>query len=172
MFSGKVGQFQGHQQLAHPDYTLFDDVDAARLNAEAQQHTPIPIYPATSTVATWQVQKAVATVLAALAPIPDPLPTRCARTRAARCDDGSPAHPHSESFDQIDDARRTLRMHEAFILQTALLQQRETVRAMAATARRRASCSTSSMPACRSRAPPTRTRSARRSPLIWRAPGR
>ena len=74
MFSGKVGQFQGHQQLAHPDYTLFDDVDAARLNAEAQQHTPIPIYPATSTVATWQVQKAVATVLAALAPVSDPLP--------------------------------------------------------------------------------------------------
>ena len=56
IFSGKVGQFKGHQQLAHPDYELFDDEDAARLNAEVQQHTPIPIYPATSTVASWQVQ--------------------------------------------------------------------------------------------------------------------
>ncbi|WP_295816960.1 ATP-dependent DNA helicase RecG [uncultured Microbacterium sp.] len=136
MFSGKVGQFQGHQQLAHPDYTLFDDADAARLNAQAQQHTPIPIYPATSTVATWQVQKAVATVLAALAPVSDPLPD------SLRADEGlldattALRRIHApESFEQIDDARRTLRMHEAFILQTALLQQRQTVRAMAATSR-------------------------------------
>ncbi len=137
MFSGKVGQFQGHQQLAHPDYTLFEDVDAARLNAEAQQHTPIPIYPATSAVATWQVQKAVGTVLARLDGVPDPLPA------ALRADEGlldartAIARIHApESFDEIEAARHTLRMHEAFVLQTALLQQRQAVRAMAATARR------------------------------------
>lgn len=137
MFSGKVGQFQGHQQLAHPDYTLFEDVDAARLNAQAQQHTPIPIYPATSTVATWQVQKAVGAVLDALAPVSDPLPEPL-RAREGLLDASSALRLiHApESFDQIDGARRTLRMHEAFILQTALLQQREAVRSMAATVRR------------------------------------
>ncbi|WP_061781804.1 ATP-dependent DNA helicase RecG [Microbacterium hominis] len=137
MFSGKVGQFQGHQQLAHPDYTLFEDVDTARLNAQAQQHTPIPIYPATSTVATWQVQKAVGVVLQSLAGVADPLPEPLRRREGLLEADAALRRIHApESFEQIDDARRTLRMHEAFVLQTALLQQREAVRGMAATARR------------------------------------
>lgn len=137
MFSGKVGQFQGHQQLAHPDYTLFEDVDTARLNAQAQQHTPIPIYPATSTVATWQVQKAVGVVLQSLAGVADPLPESLRRREGLLEADAALRRIHApESFEQIDDARRTLRMHEAFVLQTALLQQREAVREMAATARR------------------------------------
>ena len=43
---------------------------------------------------------------------------------------------HRPDFeDQIEQARETLRWHEAFILQTALLQQRQFVRALSATAR-------------------------------------
>ncbi len=136
IFSGKVGVFKGHQQLAHPDYQLFEDVDLARLTAEAHQNTPIPIYPATSTVATWQVQRAVTEVLGKLGDVADPLPEEFrlaqglldARTALQRI--------HAPDFiDQVDAARRTLRMHEAFVLQTALLQQRQFVRAMSATAR-------------------------------------
>lgn len=137
IFSGKVGQFQGHQQLAHPDYTLLDDVDDARMKAESRQNEPIPIYPATSTVASWQVQRAVEEVLKELGDVPDPLPEAFrvaqelldARTAIERI--------HApDFFEQIDAARRTLRMHEAFVLQTALLQQRQFVRAMSATSRR------------------------------------
>lgn len=136
IFSGKVGQFKGHQQLAHPDYELFDDEDAARLNAQAQQHTPIPIYPATSTVASWQVQKAVADVLARLGPLADPLPDDLRRAHGLLDADTAVRRLHApDGFDDIDAARRTLRMHEAFVLQTALLQQRLLVRAMSATAR-------------------------------------
>lgn len=136
IFSGKVGQFKGHQQLAHPDYELFDDEDAARLNAQAQQHTPIPIYPATSTVASWQVQKAVADVLARLGPLADPLPDDLRRAHGLLDADTAVRRLHApDRFDDIDAARRTLRMHEAFVLQTALLQQRLLVRAMSATAR-------------------------------------
>lgn len=136
IFSGKVGQFQGHQQLAHPDYTLLDDVVDARMKAESRQNEPIPIYPATSTVASWQVQRAVEEVLKELGEVPDPLPETFriaqdlldARTALQRI------HV-PDFFEQIDAARRTLRMHEAFVLQTALLQQRQFVRAMSATAR-------------------------------------
>ncbi|WP_336631305.1 MULTISPECIES: ATP-dependent DNA helicase RecG [unclassified Microbacterium] len=136
IFSGKVGQFKGHQQLAHPDYTLFDDEDAARLNAEARQNTPIPIYPATSTVASWQVQKAVADVLARLAPLADPLPETLRAAHGLLDADTAVRRLHApEEFEDIDAARQTLRMHEAFVLQTALLQQRLLVRAMSATAR-------------------------------------
>lgn len=136
IFSGKVGQFKGQQQLAHPDYELFDDEDAARLNAEVKQHTPIPIYPATSTVASWQVQKAVADLLPRLDTLPDPLPESLRRERGLLDADTAVRRLHAPvDFDDIDLARATLRMHEAFVLQTALLQQRQFVRAMSATAR-------------------------------------
>ncbi|WP_315549076.1 MULTISPECIES: ATP-dependent DNA helicase RecG [Microbacterium] len=137
IFSGKVGVFKGHQQLTHPDYQLFEDVDLARLTAEANQNTPIPIYPATSTVATWQVQKAVADVLGKLGDVADPLPEEFRLAQGLLDMRTALQRIHAPDFiDQVDAARRTLRMHEAFVLQTALLQQRQFVRAMSATARR------------------------------------
>ncbi|HYP73455.1 MAG TPA: ATP-dependent DNA helicase RecG, partial [Microbacterium sp.] len=136
IFSGKVGQFKGNQQLAHPDYTLFDDEDAARLNAAERQSTPIPIYPATSTLATWQIQRTVGEVLAQLAPLEDPLPDDFRRTHGLLDADTAVRRIHApREFDEIDLARTTLRMHEAFVLQTALLQQRQFVRAMSAVSR-------------------------------------
>ena len=136
IFSGKVGQFKGHQQLAHPDYALFDDEDAARLNATERQSTPIPIYPATSTIASWQVQRAVREVLERLAPVADPLPETFRRAQGLLDADAALRRMHApQEFDEIDLARTTLRMHEAFVLQTALLQQRRFVRAMSATSR-------------------------------------
>ncbi|GAA5198999.1 ATP-dependent DNA helicase RecG [Microbacterium jejuense] len=136
IFAGKVGVYRGAQQLAHPDYELFDDEDAARLKAAENVHLPIPIYPATSTVASWQLQKTVELVLDGLGEIPEPLPPEVrtrhdlleARTALERI------HRPSE-FDEIEQARATLRMQEAFVLQVALLQQRAFVRAMSATRR-------------------------------------
>lgn len=136
IFSGRVGQFKGHQQLAHPDYTLFDDEEVARLTAQVGQNTPIPIYPATSTVASWQVQKAISDVLDALTPVSDPLPADFRREQGLLDADAALRRLHTPAdFDEIDAARTTLRMHEAFVLQTALLQQRQFVRAMSATSR-------------------------------------
>ncbi|WP_345802824.1 ATP-dependent DNA helicase RecG [Microbacterium sp. AZCO] len=136
IFAGKVGEYRGAKQLAHPDYELFDDEDTARLNAQAYANLPIPIYPATSTVASWQFTKIVELVLAGLGEIGDPLPDALraqhglldARTAIERI--------HRPDFeDQIEQARETLRWHEAFVLQAALLQQRQFVRALSATKR-------------------------------------
>ena len=136
VFSGKVGAYNGRKQFAHPAYELFDDQDSARLKAEAEQNEPIPIYPATSALTSWDIRKIIASVLEQLGDVPDPLPDAFraahglldARTAIARI--------HApEFFEQIDPARRTLRMHEAFVLQAALLQQRQFVRAMSATTR-------------------------------------
>lgn len=136
IFSGKVGQFKGHQQLAHPEYALFEDEDAARLNAQVHQNTPIPIYPATSTVASWQVQKAVEEVLGTLGPVPDPLPDAFRASEGLLDADTALRGIHApRDPSEVEPARRTLRMHEAFVLQTALLQQRQFVRALSATAR-------------------------------------
>ncbi|WP_434812090.1 ATP-dependent DNA helicase RecG [Microbacterium sp. bgisy189] len=136
IFSGKVGEFKHVKQFAHPAYEMFDDVDEARASAEAQQHLPIPIYPATSTVPSWQFQKVVALVLASLGEVTDPLPDdlRAAHglvdARTAIVGIHTPA-----SLDEIEIARHTLRMHEAFVLQAALLQQRQRVRALSAVRR-------------------------------------
>lgn len=136
IFAGKVGEYRGSKQLAHPDYELFDDEETARLTATANANLPIPIYPATSTVASWQLKKIVDLVLDGLGPVDDPL-TDELRARSGLLDARTAIERvHRPDFeDQIEPARATLRMHEAFVLQVALLQQRAAVRALSATRR-------------------------------------
>jgi ATP-dependent DNA helicase RecG len=123
-------------QFTHPDYELFEDEDQARMNAEAFANQPIPIYPATSTVSSWQLQKIMAMVLDGLAPVEDPLPPDVRQKRGLLRAGDAIERIHRPDFDdQIGPARQTLRMHEALVLQTALLQQRQFVRALSATVR-------------------------------------
>ncbi len=93
IFAGKVGDYRGTKQLAHPDYELFEpseDTDPAGSDpagsdphrAKAWAELPIPIYPATSTVASWQLQKAIGAVLDTLAPLDDPVPDAVRSSRA------------------------------------------------------------------------------------------
>ncbi|MBD8024444.1 ATP-dependent DNA helicase RecG [Microbacterium gallinarum] len=136
IFAGKVGEYRGTKQLAHPDYELFDDEATARLTAEANANLPIPIYPATSTIASWQLTKIIALVLDGLGPVPDPLPDELrARHRLLEAREAIERIHRPDFEDQIERARSTLRMHEAFVLQAALLQQRAFVRALSATRR-------------------------------------
>ncbi|WP_169582303.1 MULTISPECIES: ATP-dependent DNA helicase RecG [Microbacterium] len=136
IFAGKVGEYRGTKQLTHPDYELFDDEATARLTAEAYANLPIPIYPATSTVASWQLKKIVDLVLDGLGPIDDPLPAELrARDGLLEARAALDRVHRPEFADQIEPARQTLRMHEAFVLQAALLQQRAFVRALSATKR-------------------------------------
>ncbi len=136
IFSGKVGEFKGQKQFAHPDYQLFDNEDVARLSAAAYQNEPIPIYPATSTVTSWQIAQMMKIVLDLLEEVPEPLPEEFRRQHALLDARTALERIHRPEFpDQIEPARATLRMHEAFVLQAALLQQRQFVRALSATAR-------------------------------------
>ncbi|GAA3210365.1 ATP-dependent DNA helicase RecG [Microbacterium terregens] len=136
VFAGKVGEYRGAKQLAHPDYELFDDEETARLTAEANANLPIPIYPATSSIASWQLRKIVELVLDGLGPVADPLPEELRRRDGLLDARTALERIHRPDFeDQIEQARSTLRMHEAFVLQVALLQQRQFVRALSATRR-------------------------------------
>ncbi|KAF2414091.1 ATP-dependent DNA helicase RecG [Microbacterium sp. B35-04] len=136
IFAGKVGEYRGAKQLAHPDYELFDDEEQARLQAEANVNLPIPIYPATSTIASWQLQKIVDLVLDGLGDVPDPL-TDELRARHGLLDARTAIERihRPKALEEIEPARATLRMQEAFVLQVALLQQRQFVRALSATRR-------------------------------------
>ena len=135
IFAGKVGDYRGSAQLAHPDYELFDEETDPAI-AKAWAELPIPIYPATSTVASWQIQKSIGLVLDTLPPIADPVPDAVRASRKLL--------PFRKALElvhrpQVDSdwgaARKALRFQEAFVLQAALLQQRQRLRETAATAR-------------------------------------
>ncbi len=134
IFAGKVGLYKGGLQFAHPEYELFDDeasVDAARW-----ANTPIPIYPATAALPSWQIRKTIETVLDGLGPIPDPLPPEFAAAhKCIPARDAIEAVHRPETVSQAHVARHTLRMQEALLLQTALLQQRAEVRRLHAVSR-------------------------------------
>ncbi len=136
VFSGKVGMFKETIQFAHPQYELFDDEDAARRRADARANVPIPIYPATSAVQSWQIAKLTSRVLDGLGEVPDPLPDalRVSEGLLTARDALNGIH-RPQHRNEIDPAVRTLRAHEALTLQAALLQQREQVRALTATPR-------------------------------------
>ena len=144
IFAGKVGDYRGLRQLAHPDYELFDAdheavADVGDASAQAYAKQPIPIYPATATIASWQLQKAVGVVLDTLGPLDDPVPP-AVRTEL----DLLPLHRALELVHRPErDAdwkrgREALRFEEAFVLQAALLQQRARLRRTPAMPRRAA----------------------------------
>lgn len=136
VFSGKVGMYNEVTQFAHPEYELFEDEDSARRSADARAAVPIPIYPATSSIQTWQIAKLIGRVLDGLGEVPDPLPA-AVRTQEELLEARTALeHIHRPpTRNDIDPAVRTLRTHEALVLQTALLQQRDAVRALSATPR-------------------------------------
>ncbi|AKV85427.1 ATP-dependent DNA helicase RecG [Microbacterium sp. CGR1] len=136
VFSGKVGEFNGMTQFAHPEYELFGDEDAARRRADARAAVLIPIYPATSTLQTWQIAKFITRALDGLGDVPEPLaPDVRAREELLTAREALEQIHRPRTRNDIDPAVRTLRMHEALTLQTALLQQRDAVRSLSATAR-------------------------------------
>ena len=135
IFAGKVGVYKNTAQLAHPDYELFEeDPDPAKAKAWAE--LPIPIYPATATVASWQIQKAVGVVLDTLGRLDDPIPDAVRQSRSLMTFARALELIHRPTVDSDwGAARKTLRFQEAFVLQAALLQQRARLREVAATPR-------------------------------------
>jgi ATP-dependent DNA helicase RecG len=138
IFAGKVGEYRGARQLAHPDYELFaaDDENAPAMDATAAKgwaEQPIPIYPATSTVASWQLAKSIAQVLDTLGSLDDPVPAELRHSRDlvdfARALELIHRPETDADWRRAQDA---LRFQEAFVLQAALLQQRAERRSEAA----------------------------------------
>lgn len=136
IFSGKVSEYRGVRQFAHPQYELLDDDEDAQQRADERVQRPIPIYPATSSLTSWQIARLVARALDGLERAPEPLPEWLIEQEELLPASRALEQIHRpKQHSEIDPAVRTLRMHEALVLQTALLQQRQAVRALSATAR-------------------------------------
>ncbi|RFA15430.1 ATP-dependent DNA helicase RecG [Subtercola boreus] len=138
IFTGKVSDYRGALQLAHPDYELFDDLtlDTGSASAKKWAEMPIPIYPASASMASWQVQKSVELVLDALGAVGDPVPVDV-RTERGLVDFREALElvhrPQRDS--DWKRAREALRYQEAFVLQMALLEQRQAAHALKAVPR-------------------------------------
>ncbi|MGD8195656.1 ATP-dependent DNA helicase RecG [Herbiconiux sp. P18] len=166
IFAGKVSNYRGALQLAHPNYELFTDTRGLGVNAlgadalgadaldalgdsltdpsalddaEAKRwaEMPIPIYPATASVASWQVANSVAIVLDAvkgqiLDPVPDAVRDQRRLLPVGRAFEL--IHRPQKDADYMR-ARDTLRFQEAFVLQTALVSQRRAAHAVKTTPR-------------------------------------
>ena len=136
LFSGKVTLFGGTRQLAHPAYELLpDDVDGDLADPHADPLAasfaarPIPIYPATASLASWRVAKCVAAALPRIPDLPDPVPAEVAARRGLvpRATALERIHVPRDWAD-VESARARLRFEEAFVLQAALALRRAEAR--------------------------------------------
>ena len=136
LFAGKVGVFKGKRQLAHPDYELIpegSDVDSA-VDDFAGKY--LPVYPATSKLASWKIAQCIELAIGALDELPDFLPEEI------RVKHGYPTLKEAlvnlhqpKDIDQADLARERLTFDEAFLLQLLLVVRRAELRKLNATAR-------------------------------------
>jgi len=125
LFSGVVSEYQGHLQFLHPDFEVFDPEYEERAREEAAW--PIPIYPASQSLQSWQIRNAVRHELAGLqdADVPDPLPPalRSAHRLPSLLDALRLVHVPQEDADW-HRGRHRLRFEEAFVLQAELARRR------------------------------------------------
>ena len=134
LFAGQLSRFNGKWQLAHPEFELLPDgVDEDPAAVLAFAGALIPIYPASKSVASWQVRKAVDVVLDQLPDLPDPLPEslRVERGLLGLVDALRAIH-RPTTQDDIDSAVERLRFEEAFVLQVLLAQRRAEAAALPA----------------------------------------
>lgn len=123
LFSGKIGSFSGKLQLAHPDYELFEEIDSDQ--AKAWSELPIPIYPATSALTTWKIQKSVGILLDTLPALEDPIPSELLKAEGLLELDSAVRLIHEPKVESDwQAARDSLRYREAVVLQLQLAGRR------------------------------------------------
>mgnify|MGYP002654463644 FL=1 len=124
LFAGKIGEYQGKLQLAHPDYELFPE-ELSEFDAKAWADQPIPIYPASANVTTWMIQRALGIILDTLEPIPDEVSMELQKKhKLLSINDALEKIHRPNTKSEIASAKKTLVYREAFLLQANLIQRR------------------------------------------------
>ncbi len=135
LFSGRIGVFSNKLQLAHPDYELFSqEIDDS--DAKAWAELPIPIYPASGTLSTWKIQKSIELVLSAMGEVQEVLPEKLLLKQQVLPLEKAIHQIHIPKTDaDWQQARDSLRFHEAMLLQIQLAQSRSLRNQVAASVR-------------------------------------
>ncbi|MET4077266.1 ATP-dependent DNA helicase RecG [Janibacter sp. UYMM211] len=136
LFAGRVGEYRGRRQLAHPAYSSIEALHALG-DLAVDEGGLIPIYRHVPGVQSWGVSAAVRVVLQHLDEVVDAVPdeVRERRDLLGRLEALTALHaPHT--LDDVERARHRLRFEEAFVLQ-CLLGMRRAERAAEVTRARR-----------------------------------
>jgi len=125
LFSGKIGAFSGKLQLTHPDYELFD-AEIIDQQAKAWAELPIPIYRATGTLSSWRIQKAIEKVLDAGNSAKELMPLELLEKQKLVTLKAAIEMIHRPKKDSDwEKATKSLKFHEAMLLQLGLLERRK-----------------------------------------------
>ena len=135
LFSGKVGRFRDQWQLTNPQTKVFGAGDESAADLALAEFDAQPdlmtIYPATSTVQSWQVADAIKLALQMLDEVPEPLPDEVRVGRGLLDARTALEWIHRpDTWEQKGAAEKRLRFEEAFVTQTALAQRRADLRAL------------------------------------------
>ncbi len=138
LFTGTVGEYRGRRQLTHPDYLIVGlDADSAE-EAVIEASRPIPLYPASASVPTWKIGRAVRTVLDPLTEddVPDPIPRELLAERGHRSLLASLRDVHVPDDDAAwRRGQARLKYEEALVLQSALARRRAEAASLTSVAR-------------------------------------
>ncbi len=129
LFSGKVGEFRGRRQLAHPEYRMLPDDELAGAEAGVFAGALIPVYPGSKEVRSWVTANSVKHVLDMLDELSDPLPEEIRAPYGLMSLDTALRAMHlPENLGQWFAARKRLKWDEAFGVQLVLAQRRHIAR--------------------------------------------
>lgn len=129
LFSGKVGEFRGRKQLAHPEYVLTaqlgEETDPEA--AEAFANAVIPVYPATGSIPSWRVAKAIKFVLSTLDLTDEdeviPAEIRKKENLVSLAEAYQGIH-NPETMEEANQGIYRMMFEEAFVLQAVLVNRR------------------------------------------------
>ncbi|MDQ6686643.1 MAG: ATP-dependent DNA helicase RecG [Actinomycetota bacterium] len=135
LFSGKLGTFRDDWQLTNPQTKMFGDQDDAA-DAFASVPNLIPIYPATSTVQSWELEDTIRVALDVVDQVPDVLPVSV-REAADLLDIGTAYQliHRPDTWAQKVKSEQRLKYDEAFVSQTVLARSRVALQASPASPR-------------------------------------
>jgi ATP-dependent DNA helicase RecG len=135
MFSGKITEFKGARQLAHPTYMLIPtDAEPDPEAAAAFSRALIAVYPATNNFPSWRFERIIDLILDGLDPlIKDGLNSDLEQAHGFTTLHQAFVNIHRpETYGQVVDARERFVFEEAFVYQTVLgLRRIETDRSNA-----------------------------------------
>jgi ATP-dependent DNA helicase RecG len=138
LFSGKVTVFRNERQLAHPMYVLVPSDTEPDPEAVAAFAKPlIPVYPATSTLPSWQIERSVELALDGLDPlIKDAIPDDIVRELEFTDVVTAFRNIHQpRNRADAEAAAHRFAYEEALVYQVILAQRRQDSEAMVATPR-------------------------------------
>ncbi|MDF1490272.1 ATP-dependent DNA helicase RecG [Tessaracoccus caeni] len=146
IFIGRVGTFQQDLQLTHPKFVMLDGphvrgkkaADRQVMGRQVQRAGLVGIYPATSTLPTWNVAEAIELVLPGLRHLGDTLPTWVVQAAGVPSLQTALTAVHEPTdAREAEEGIERLRFDEAFGIQLAMARRRAEQAKEPATPRRR-----------------------------------